>query len=174
LKTNWENLSKKLGVLKADGSELYTGQSMQSIEEILGNEWIEDTVDCFIEGKKGNELAIKTVRRIASNKAAEYAYKIFSENKNTNVQKAQLAVWAMSEIRMPICINYVEECIGNENYEGIAIGVLRNLIYENVLAFEEDKLNTIFNKISQEFKEDILPLKEFVKQEFKYYNENSN
>jgi hypothetical protein len=173
MKTNWEKLSKKLGVLNEDGSELYTGESMQALEEILGEEWIEDTINTFIEGRKGNELAIKTIRRIGSNKAVEYAYKIFSENKITNIQKAQLAVWAMSEIRMPICMNYLEECIGDKNYEGIAIAVLRNLIFENVLAFEEHKLNTIFDKISLEFQDDILTLREFANDEFRKYNENS-
>jgi hypothetical protein len=81
MKTNWEELSKKLGVLNFDGSETYSGQSILAIEEILGVEWIEDTIDCFIEGRKGNELAIKTIRRIGSNKAAEYANKILQKIK---------------------------------------------------------------------------------------------
>jgi hypothetical protein len=164
MKTNWEILSKKLAVLRDDGSELFIGQSMQALEEILGDEWIEDTIDCFIEGRKGNELAIKTVRRIASNKAAEYAYTIFLENKKTNIQKAQLALWAMSDIRMPVCMQYVEECIGDENYEGIAIAILRNLIYDSLHPYEADKLLKIFDKISEEFKEDIEPLQNYVRQ----------
>jgi hypothetical protein len=174
MKTNWEDLSKKLGVLNFDGSETYSGQSMQAIEEILGDEWIENTIDCFIEGKKGNELAIKTIRRIGSNKAAAYAYKIFTANKETNIQKAQLAVWAMSEIRMPICMNYVEECIGNTNFEGIAIAVMRNLLFENVIIYDKARLNKIFEQIDQQFQEDIAPLKEYVQQEFKKYNENND
>jgi hypothetical protein len=172
MKTNWEELSKKLGVLNLDGSETYLGQSMQAIEEILGDEWIENTIDCFIEGKKGNELAIKTIRRIGSNKAAAYAHKIFTANKETNIQKAQLAVWAMSDIRMPICMNYVEECIGTTHYEGIAIAVMRNLLYENVIIYGEKRINSIFDKIDKQFQEDILPLKKYVKQQFKEHDEN--
>jgi hypothetical protein len=172
MKTNWEDLSKKLGVLNFDGSETYSGQSMQAIEEILGDEWIEDTIDCFIEGRKGNELAIKSIRRIGSQKAAEYAYKIFTENKINNVTKAQLAVWAMSDIRMPICMTYAEECIGETHYECIAIAVIRNLLFENVLIYEEKRINTIFDKIDSQYQEDISSLKNYVNQEFKKYNEN--
>ena len=137
MKTDWEALSKKLGVLQANGSELYTGQSMQALEEILGDECIEHAIDYFIEGDKGNELAIKTIRRIQSNKAAVYAYKIFTENKNTNVQKASLALWAMSDIRMPICMQYAEENIGDKNYEAPALSIIRNLIFDNCLIYDK-------------------------------------
>ncbi len=164
MKTNWEELSRKLGVLKENGSELYTGQSMQALEEVLSDEWIEDAIDCFIEGRKGNELAIKTVRRLQSNKAAEYAYKIFTENKNTDIQKASLALWAMSDIRMPICMYYVEECIGDNNFESIAIAILRNLIYDSLYPYEADRIIKIFDNISEEFKEDIEPLQNYVRQ----------
>jgi hypothetical protein len=169
MKTNWGDLSKKLGLLRNDGSELYTGQSMQALEEILGNQWIEDAIDCFIEGRKGNELAIKTVRRISSNKAAQYAYKIFTENKKTDVQKARLALWAMSDIRMPICMDYLEKCVGDKNFEGIAIAILRNLIYDGCLIYEENTLNSIFDTFGIEFVEDIEPLRIYVKNEFKNY-----
>ena len=137
MKINWEELAKKLGVLQPDGSELYTCQSMQALEEILGDEWIEYAIDYFIEGGKGNELAIKTVRRIQSNKAAEYAYKIFSDNKNIDTRKASLALWAMSDIRMPICMQYVEECLGDENNEENAIYIFRNLIFDKCLIYDK-------------------------------------
>ena len=164
MKTDWEALSKKLGVLQANGSELYTGQSMQALEGILGDEWIEHAIDYFIEGGKGNELAIKTVRRIQSNKAAEYAYKIFNENKNSDTRKASLALWAMSDIRMPICMQYVEECMGDENYEPIAIAILRNLIYDAVEQYDIEKLNVIFDKVNEKYSDDIAPLKDYANQ----------
>ncbi len=170
MKTDWETLSKKLGVLQANGSELYTGQSMQALEEILGDEWIEHSIDYFIEGGKGNELAIKTVRRIQSNKAAAYAYKIFAENRNIDTRKASLALWAMSDIRMPTCMQYVEECIGNENYEGIAIAIFRNLIFDTCLVYDEKKLNELASKFSKKYQEDITPLQNYITNEFKKYN----
>lgn len=173
MKTNWENLSRKLGVLKEDGSELYTGQSMQALEEILGDEWIKDSIDCFIDGRKGNELAIKTIRRIGSNKAADYAFSIFNENKETDIQKASLALWAINEIRMPKCIDFAEIAMKNQHFSAIAFGIVRNLIFDNCLAFEEQKLNEILNKFDLSFKEDVAILKTFITNEFRKY-ENKN
>ncbi len=170
MKTNWEALSTKLGLLKADGSELYTGQSMQALEEILGNEWIEDTIDCFIAGRKGNELAIKTVRRIQSNKAAEYAYSLFVKNRGNDKQTATMALWAISDIRMPICMQYVEECIGDENYEPIAVAIFRNLIYDAVLVYDEVRLQNIMDKFDVKYNEDLEPLRVYIAKEFAHYN----
>ncbi len=67
MKTDWEALSRKLGVLKADGNELYTGRnSAEALEEILGDQWLQHALDTFIAGTPGNELAIKTLRYISS------------------------------------------------------------------------------------------------------------
>jgi hypothetical protein len=165
--TNWEELSEKIGVLKKDGSESFIGNhSAEALEEILGDEWLKDTLDTFIEGNSGNELAIKTLRYIRSKRAAKMAYEIFTQNKNVNIPKARLAVWAMSDIRMPVCIDYVEECIGDENYEGVAIGVLRNLIYDNTYPYDVARLNKIFDKIKEEYQEEIAPLRTYVQQQY--------
>jgi hypothetical protein len=167
MKTNWEQLSRKLGVLKPDGSELLIGNnSAEALEDILGDEWLQDTLDTFIIGKPGNGLAIKTLRYIRSERVAKMAYEIFKENKNTDEQKARLAIWAMSDIRMPICMDYVEEFIQDPRYEGIAIGVLRNLVYEGVQFYEESRLNRIFEAVNIDFQEDIQALREFCKIEF--------
>jgi hypothetical protein len=167
LKTNWEHLSRKLGVLKSDGSEFISGNnSAEAIEEILGDEWLQDTLDTFIDGRLGNELAIKTLRFIRSERVAKMAYKIFDDNRNTNERKARLAIWALSDIRMPICLDYVEEFIKDPRYENIAIAVLRNLVFENVHFFEEARLNRIFDAIHIDFQEDIKTLREYTKQEF--------
>jgi hypothetical protein len=167
MKTNWEQLSRKLGVLKPDGSELLIGNnSAEALEDILGDEWLQDTLDTFIVGKPGNELAIKTLRFICSERAAKMAFAIFTENKDTDEQKARLAIWAMSDIRMPICMDYVEEFIQDPRYEGIAIAVLRNLVYNGVHFYKKIRLIEIFDSISSEFQEDIQPLREYCKIEF--------
>lgn len=173
MKINWEALSKKLGVLQADGSELYSGQSMQALEEILGVEWIQNTIDYFIEGGKGNELAIKTIRRIGSNKAADYTYLLFETYKETDIQKASLALWAMNEVRMPKCIDFAEVVIENPKFSGIALSIVRNLIFDYCLVFKETKLYEILDKFDVSFNEDITVLKTFVTNEFRKY-ENGN
>jgi hypothetical protein len=168
MKTDWQALSKKLGVLREDNSELYQGiNSSQALEEILGNEWLQHTLDTFIEGKSGNELAIKTLRFISSTKAAEMAYKIYTDNKDVDQQKASLAVWALSDIRTEKSLDYVEEIIERPEYEGIAVGVLRNLIYDHAHLFEEKRLYSVLDKVSGKYADEISVLSVFLKNEFK-------
>jgi hypothetical protein len=168
MKTDWQALSKKLGVLKEDNSEMYEGiNSSQALEEILGDEWLQDAVEAFVEGRPGNELAIKTLRLISSTKAAEIAYKIYIVNKDSNQQKASLAIWALSDIRTPLTLDYVEEFIQRPEYEGIAIGVLRNLIYDHCHWFTKERLSNVLDKFNPHFAEDTLPLKQYIKTEMK-------
>jgi hypothetical protein len=168
MKTDWQALSKKLGILREDNSELYQGiNSSQALEEILGDEWLQHTVDTFIEGTPGNELAIKTLRFISSTKAAEIAYKIYSNNKDTNQQKATLAIWALSDIRTEKSMDYVEEIIERPEYEGIAIAVFRNLVFDHLNWFEEKRLHIILDKITEKYTKEKTVLREYLNTEFR-------
>jgi hypothetical protein len=167
MKTDWQALSKKLGVLKEDGSELYQGfHSAQALEEILGEEWLKQSLKTFIDGTPGNELAIKTLRYISSPKAASMAYQIYTDHKDTDQRQASMAIWALSDIRTEVSLEYVEEMIERPEYEGITISVLRNLIYDHIELFTKEKLETVLNKISDKYQTDIDPLRIFVNQHF--------
>lgn len=151
MKTDWQALSKKLGVLKDDNSESYAGiNSSQALEDILGDEWIRDTLQTFIDGRPGNELAIKTIRFIGSQKAAVMAYEIFKTNKDTGEQKARLAIWAMNDIRMPICMDYVEEFLQDKRYRNQAVWLLKDLVFDTCLLFDEQRLYKVFDSITEE------------------------
>jgi hypothetical protein len=165
-KTDWQALSKKLGILKEDGSEMYQGiNSSQALEEILGDEWLQDALDTFIEGKPGNELAIKTLRFIYSPKAAAMAFKIYDENKDSNQQKASIAVWALSDIRTKEALDYVEVIIKRPEYEAAAFSVLRNLIFDHLQWFEGNRLLGILDIVSDDYREDAEGLKNFIRME---------
>jgi hypothetical protein len=167
MKTDWQSLSKKLGVIKEDGSESYQSiNSSQALEEILGDEWLQDTLDTFIDGTPGNELALKTLRYISSPKAAKMAYKIYTDNKDTNQQKASLAVWALSDIRTPLAMDYVEEIMTQPQYEGIAFGVFRNLVFDHLYWFEEKRLYKILDKFSAKYGEEKTTLLTYLNNEY--------
>jgi predicted nucleotidyltransferase len=151
MKTDWQALSKKLGVLKDDNSESYAGiNSSQALEDILGDEWIRDALETFIAGKPGNELAIKTIRFIGSERAAKMAYEIYTTNKNTHEQRARLAIWAMNDIRMTVCMDYVEEFLQDKRYRNQAVWLLKDLVFDTCLAFDENRLYKIFDSITDE------------------------
>ncbi len=170
MKTDWGALAKKLGVLRNDGSELYTGHhSAEALEEILGEEFIHHAVDTFIAGSKGNELAIKTIRSLRSKKAADYAYKIFLENKNKDTQKASLAVWAMSNIQHPVCMQYANEFLGDERYAVQTVALIKELVFNCYQDFSPAELDTILQKATavknNNAKEMIQILRNFLIQE---------
>ncbi len=168
MKTNWENLAVKMGVLRPDGSELYAGQyEYSALEEILGDEWIEHTVDTFINGEKGNELAIKTVRQLRSKKAAIYAFKIFNANRNTNTTIANLSIFAMCDILHPICMQYVEVFFETEQYTNNGLWLMRQLLFDNVIFYEKKELNRLLKKAKLGDKETIELLKKYIKEEIK-------
>jgi hypothetical protein len=166
--TDWQALSKKLGVLKEDNSEFYQGiNSSQALEEILGDEWLRHALNTFIDGTPGNELAIKTLRFLNSTKAAKMAYEIYVANKDSDTQKASLAIWALSDIRTPLAMDYVEEIIDRKEYAGLAITVFRNLVFDHLHWFEKERLYAFLKKISQEFEEEKAVLKAYLDGAFK-------
>ncbi len=166
--TNWAALATKMGILKPDGSESYLGQSTYSaLEEILGDAWIEHAVDTFINGEKGNELAIKTVRQLRSKKAAEYAFKVFSDNKNTDEQKANLAIFAMCDILHPLCMTYVETFLTDEKFTNTGLWLMRQLLFDGVIFYDKKALNALLKKAKFGDKETIDTIKSYIKKEVK-------
>jgi hypothetical protein len=172
--TNWEELATKLNVLRPDGSETYTyHNSQEALEEILGEEWIRHAVDAFINGDKGNELAIKTLRRLNSRKASEYAYQIFHENKDTDIQKARLAIWAMDDILHPICLKYADEFLDDPRFVNQAVWLIKELIFNIHMQFEPTNFDAILLKAEtaksdspdNQNAETITNLREFLRQE---------
>jgi hypothetical protein len=164
--TNWEVLATKMGVLKPDGSEAYLGQyEYNALEEILGDEWIQHAVDTFIDGSKGNELAIKTVRQLRSKKAAEYAFKVFTDNKNGDVQKANLAIFAMCDILHPLCMTYIETFLEHEEFANTGLWLMRQLLFDGVIFYDKKQLNALLKKAKFGDKETIDLIKLYIKKE---------
>lgn len=175
MKTNWEELSKQIGVRREDGTELYQSKnSAEALEIILGDEWIYHAVDTFIDGTPGNELAIKTLRYIVSPKAAAYAYKIFKENKDSDYQKANMAVWALSDIRTQLAMDYIEDIVQYSAYEGQCFAVFRNLVFDHIQWFDEDRLYSFLNKLTKQDIEDVNGLRSFISNEFSSQNPTIN
>jgi hypothetical protein len=172
--TNWEELATRLNVLRPDGSETYTfHNSQEALEEILGEEWIRHAVDAFINGDKGNELAIKTVRRLGSRVAAEYAYRVFQANKDTDTQKARYAIWAMDDILHPICLKYADEFLDDPRFVNQAVWLIKELIYNIYMQFEPAEFDAILLKAEtaksdspdDQVAETVKNLREFLREE---------
>jgi hypothetical protein len=133
--TDWTTLAKNLGSIQEDGSECGGDDYAKiALDQILGDEWIENTVDHIISFKKGSELAMNCLRYLGSTKATTYAYKIYQTSKG---EKAGQAVWLIKQIANPISADWIEEFLNDNNVMHLGLGVLDQLIWTNQLSDSE-------------------------------------
>ena len=133
--TDWKQLAKQLGSLHDDGSEC-GGDSFaqQAFDEILGDEWIESTVEHIISFKGGGELAMNCLRYLHSTKATLYAYKVY---KTCEGEKADRAVWLIKHLANPISLNWVEEFLTDKNVIHWGVGVLDQLLWTEQIPYDD-------------------------------------
>jgi hypothetical protein len=125
--TNWLELSKQIGSLNDNGAEIGgTKYTTKALDEILGNEWIENTVEHIIAHKPGSELAINCLQYLNSALACSYAYKVY---KTADRERAQVAVWIIKQIAHPIALGWVKEFINDKNVLHLGLGVLDQLLW---------------------------------------------
>lgn len=139
--SNWKEIALKVGSLNSDGSE--TGgdsYGKAALEEILGEEWIQSTVNHIISFKPGSEIATDCLRLIHSSKAAIYAYNLY---KLSDGDKADRAVWLIKQLAHPIAIQWMEEFLIDVNVIGSALGVLDQLLWTEQIQYDEN-IETLF------------------------------
>jgi hypothetical protein len=125
--TDWTQLARQIGSLHEDGSES-GGASLtqQAFDEILGDEWIESTVEHAISFKRGGELAMNCLQYLHSTKATNYAYHVY---KTSDGERAERAVWLIKHLQNPISLDWIEEFLNDQNVIHWGIGVLDQLLW---------------------------------------------
>ena len=169
MKSNWENIGLKVGSLDGNKQIELGGNDLakKAIAEILGEEWIQTTVDHIVQVKRGSELAMNCLRLLESEKATNYAYEIY---KNSNGERASEAVWLIKQIANPVAFKWVEEFLNDPNVMIWGFGLLDQLLWtENILYDDEkEKVDSLFQlaliNSDNKLKEDV----DFVK---KYLND---
>ena len=104
------------------------------MEEILGEEWVESTVDHIISFKRGSEVATDCLHLIHSPKAAIYAYSIY---KSSTAERTDRAVWLIKQLANPVSFQWVEEFLNDANVISWELGVLDQLLWRNQIAYGE-------------------------------------
>ncbi|MBP7555155.1 MAG: hypothetical protein KA821_02745 [Chitinophagaceae bacterium] len=132
--TDWEQLARLIGSLHEDGSE--SGReslSQQALEEILGDEWIKNTVEHIIDLKPGGELAMNCLCYLHSAKAANYAYYIY---KNSSGERVGQAVWLIKHLANPISLDWVEVFLKDKTVIQLGLGVLDQLLWTQQIPYD--------------------------------------
>ena len=133
--TDWKQLARLLGSLRDDGSES-GGESLsrQAFEEILGDEWIKNTVEHIIDFKPGRELAMNCLCYLRSAKAANYAYHIYQTYSG---ERADQAVWLIKHLANPISLDWVENFLKDKNVIHWGLGVLDQLLWTEQIPYDD-------------------------------------
>ena len=133
--TDWTQLGRQLGSLQDKDSES-GGDSFaqQAFDEILGDEWIENTVNHILSFKRGQELAMNCLRYLHSTKAINYAYHVY---KSSDGEIADQAVWLIKHLANPISLDWIEEFLNDQNVIHWGIGVLDQLLWTKQIPYDD-------------------------------------
>ena len=138
MKTKWYEIALAIGSISPDNPYSESGgdsYANKALELILGDEWIEDTVEYAISSKKGAELAMNCLRRLCSDKACRYAYNVY---KTSEGERVQMAVWLIKHIANPISYNWVEEFLEDKSIIGLGLGVLDQLLWSEKVEYDDN------------------------------------
>ncbi len=131
--TDWKDLATRIRSLSKDGSEVGgDNYAEKALEEILGDEWIESTVEHIISFKGGQELAMNCLRYLHSTKATNYAYYIY---KTSDGERAGQAVWLIKHLANPIAFDWIEEFLNNKKVIHWGLGVLDQLLWTEQIPY---------------------------------------
>lgn len=133
--TDWTKLATTLGMLPDEFTE-YGGDkyAAKAFDEILGEEWIESTVEHIVSFKRGGELAMNCLCKLASDKAVNYTYHIY---KTSAGERADRAVWLIKQLANPISLNWIEEFLKDINVIHWGVGVLDQLLWTEQIQYDE-------------------------------------
>ncbi|MBL7718693.1 MAG: hypothetical protein JNL72_07650 [Flavipsychrobacter sp.] len=149
MKVDWKELAIKIGSIRSESPNCESGgndYARRAFEEILGDEWVKDTVEYAISGRGGQEIAMNCLRLLSSEKGCMYAYEIYKES---NSERASEAVWLIKHICNKVSFRWIEEFLNDENVRGWGLEVLDQLLFtEKVTPNDEtERLLCIAEKI---------------------------
>jgi hypothetical protein len=134
---NWNEIDLRLTEeLKIQSNGTY--RAKKALEMILGDELIKQTVEKAITiDDNSSELAMNCLSHISSLKAAEIAYGIY---KNDEIKDRKImSVWLIKQLAVKESYQWIEEFINDENVIGWGIGVLDQLLWCEVIDYDEER-----------------------------------
>ena len=158
--TDWKELGKQIGSTQ-DGREVGGDHFARiALQEVLGQQWIEATVEHIVAFKAGAELAMNCLRLLHSEKAVQYAYHIY---KSSSGERASQAVWLIKQIAHPVALEWVEEFLNDDNVMGWGVGVLDQLLWGEHITFDARvELLLSFAEKKVQLKDQVAFIREYV------------
>lgn len=132
--TDWSELATQLRSLHENGESGGDDYAQKAFDEILGDEWVESTVEYIVSFKRGQELAMNCLCYLQSLKATKYAYQIY---KSSEGERADRAVWLIKHLGNPISFEWIEEFLNDNNVIHWGIGVLDQLLWTQQIPYDD-------------------------------------
>lgn len=127
-KIDWKAIAVQLGTLEEGGESSGSNEARQAIELLLGEDNLRKSVDYYISGGPGSELARSVLWLIRPWSAMSYCYEIYKSGRD--VETRRMAVELLRVVADQRALSWTAEFLGDED-SGIqtwGIEVLEQLI----------------------------------------------
>lgn len=155
---DWADLSRELDCEFSGG----TKYARRALSKILGDDAIRESVDYYISGESGSELARSVLWHVQPRVGIEYCYQIFKEE--TDLDRRRSAVELLRVVADESALKWVPEFLDDpdESIQAWGAGVVDQLLWSNIID-EEDCRDILDSMQSHE--------NSAVKERFEFINE---
>jgi hypothetical protein len=126
---DWEHLARGLGLLRKDGESSGSSEALRALELIIGETALVESVEYYISGEPGSELARSVLWQLRSWAAMNHCYQIFKSSRPLDERRTAVElVRVVADVR---ALNWVDEFLKDPD-TGIqlwGVGLLDQLLW---------------------------------------------
>jgi hypothetical protein len=134
-KVKWKKIAEKLGVLRVGGETGGSDYSRLALEEILGIDFIKNTVDYALSYKRGSLLAEGVLSIIGSPMAMDYCYQLYKSTDDTQTRNEILMM--LKKIGDRTIIKWLPEFLSTEECQSCALDIIDQFIFIRYIDIDE-------------------------------------
>lgn len=137
MEIDWQKLSAHLGLLRPDGEAGGSDDARRALELILGADALRASVDHYIAGRRGSELARSVLWQLRPWSAMSHCYEIFKGQKELPVRRA--AVELLRALADRRALAWIPEFLEDSDpgIQSWGFGVLDQLLFSELIEPEE-------------------------------------
>src|SRR5215204_2222574 len=125
---DWQALASQLGTLREDGESSGNHKACEALEILLGEDNLRRSVDYYISGRPGSELARSVLWQIHPFSAMRYCYDIFKSDLPVEFRRS--AVELLRVVADKRAVHWIDEFLNDNDPEiqSWGAGVLDQLL----------------------------------------------
>ena len=134
---DWESLAARLGLFAGDHEHCSDDDARRALELIVGEDALRASVDYYLAGRRGSELARFVLWQIHPWSAMSYCYEIFKAHGEIEIRR--MAVELLRAVADRRALPWVSEFLEDEDalIQVWGVGVLDQMLYKYLIEPEE-------------------------------------